>query len=41
MGDPAGTIHYHRLGVVKEQPIRCIQTMDDQGNLFLVSSADF
>ena len=41
MGDPAGTIHYHRLGVVKEQPIRCIQTMDDRGNLFVVSSAEF
>ena len=41
MGDPAGTIHYHRLGVVKEQPIRSIQTMDDRGNLFVVSSADF
>lgn len=41
MGDPAGTIHYHRLGVVQEQPIRSIQTMDDQGNLFVVSSADF
>ena len=41
IGDPAGTIHYHRLGVVKEQPIRSIQTMDDRGNLFVVSSADF
>ena len=41
IGDPAGTIHYHRLGVVKEHPIRSIQTMDDRGNLFVVSSADF
>ena len=41
IGDPAGTIHYHRWGVVREQPIRCIQTVDDRGVPYVISSADF
>lgn len=41
MGDPAGTVNYHRVGVVRENPMRCIYTTDDQGNIFIVSSADF
>ena len=41
MGDGGNTIHYHRVGVVREQPMRCVYTTDDKGGIFIVSSPDF
>lgn len=41
IGDEAGTIYYYRWGVVQDQPMRCIHTVDDQGNSFVISSSDF
>ena len=41
MGDGSDMIHYHRVGVVREQPMRCVYTTDDQGGIFIVSSPEF
>ena len=41
IGDEAGTVHYYRWGVVEEQPMRSIHTVDGQGNHLRISSADF
>lgn len=41
MGDGSNSINYHRVGVIKESPLRCIYTADDKGNVFIVSSSDF
>lgn len=41
MGDGGNIVHYHRVGVVHEHPMRCIHTSDDQGGLFIVSSPEF
>lgn len=41
MGDGSGSINYHRVGVVRDTPSRCIYTTDAQGGIFRVSSADF
>lgn len=41
MGEDAGLINYHRVGVVRETPIQCIYTSDDEGNIYVVSSSDF
>ncbi len=41
MGDGSNTINYHRVGVIRENPMRCIYTSDDQGNIFIVSSSEF
>ncbi len=40
MGDGSGSINYHRVGVIREEPVRCVYTTDEQGNIFIVSSAD-
>ena len=40
MGDGSNSINYHRVGVIRENPMRCIYTADDQGNIFIVSSSD-
>ena len=41
MGDGGNSINYHRVGVIRENPMRCIYTTDDKGNIYVVSSADF
>ena len=41
MGDGSNSINYHRVGVIRENPMRCIYTADDQGNIFIVSSSEF
>ena len=41
MGDGSNSINYHRVGVIRENPLRCIYTADDQGNIFIVSSSEF
>lgn len=41
MGDGSNSINYHRVGVIRENPMRCIYTTDDKGNIYVVSSADF
>ena len=41
MGDGSGMVNYHRVGVIRESPMRCIYTTDDQGRIYVVSSAEF
>ena len=41
MGDGSNSINYHRVGVIRENPMRCIYTADDQGEIFIVSSSEF
>ena len=41
MGDGSNSINYHRVGVIRENPMRCIYTADDQGNIFIVSASEF
>ena len=41
MGEGGDTINYHRVGVVREQPMRCIYTTDELGGVFIVSSPEF
>ena len=41
MGDGSNSINYHRVGVIRENPMRCIYTADDQGNIFIVSYSEF
>ena len=41
MGMGSNSINYHRVGVIRENPMRCIYTADDQGNIFIVSSSEF
>ena len=41
MGDGSNSINYHRVGVIRENPMRCIYTADDLGNIFIVSSSEF
>lgn len=40
MGDGDNMVNYHRVGVVREKPMRCICTTDDEGNIFKVSSVE-
>ena len=35
MGDGSNSINYHRVGVIRENPMRCIYTADDQGEIFI------
>mgnify|MGYP007054873766 CR=1 FL=1 len=41
MGDGSNSINFHRVGVIRENPMRCIYTADDQGEIFIVSSSEF
>lgn len=41
MGDGSNAINYHRVGVVRENPMRCIYTCNDLGEVFVISSPDF
>lgn len=41
MGDGSDSVNYHRVGVVRENPVRCIYTCNDLGDVFVVTSPDF
>lgn len=41
MGDGSNSINYHRVGVVRENPMRCIYTSDEAGNIFVITSPEF
>lgn len=41
MGDGENMVNFHRVGVVRDRPMRSIYTTDDKGNIFKISSSDF
>ena len=40
MKDEAGLVTYHRMGVVKDTPVKCIYTEDDSGHVHIITSPE-